>query len=713
MSKYMKNILLFSLLFVSQLITSQNSRMIIPSELNRNIIHEMQEMGSNLSAQDIFSPDKNSINDAVIQFNGGCTGEIVSPKALILTNHHCGYAAIQAHSTFEHNYVKEGFWAKDFKDELPNPGMYVTFVRKIEDVTHAVLTGVTDEMDEAIQQAVIQKNINKLIKTLPKKDWQDIQIKAFYNGNKYYAFTVENFKDIRLVGAPPSSIGKFGADTDNWMWPRHSGDFSVFRIYADKNNHPAPYSPDNVPYKADTYFKISLQPVQMGTFFMIYGFPGRTQEYLPSIAVDQKVNVINPARIHTRKLALDVMKSYMTKSDTIKLKYTAKFARIANYWKKWIGESQGIKKTKAIEKKKAFEKNFLEKVKEKNLDKSYLTIFDQFDELYQQNKEAELARNYFYEIVYLNNDLLHRAFNLYRLQNTYEQKGKEAFKKLRNKYAKSVAGTFVNYDAQVDKDLFKTLIKLYVDKMPEKYKNKDIATGNIDELADKIYKESVLNNEKKLKQLYTLKSKKFNKALEEDQGYQFAQKIIDDFYHKIYPDYQEIRNKINKLQRKYMKAIMQISNPLPYPDANGTLRISYGNVVGYEPRDAVFYYPVSTLKGVMEKYIPGDYEFDVPPKLIELYEKEDFKPYSKTGLMPVDFLGSAHTTGGNSGSPAINKDGHLIGINFDRVWEGTMSDLYYDKKISRNIMVDIKYVLFIIDKFAHAKRLINEMTLVK
>ncbi len=709
----MKKSLLISLLIVIQTITAQNSRMIIPSELTREALGEMKEMGSQLSGLDIYNPNQNSINDAVIQFNGGCTGEIVSPKGLILTNHHCGYGAIQSHSTFEHNYIKDGFWSKSYEEELPNPGMYVTFVRKIEDVTHQILSGVTPDMDESIKQSVIQKNIEKLKKNYPKKDWQDVRIKAFYDGNKYYAFTEENYKDIRLVGAPPSAIGKFGADTDNWMWPRHSGDFSIFRIYADKNNRPAEYSPDNVPYQTDAYFKISIKNKNPGDFFLIYGFPGRTQEYLPAVAVQQKVDVINPARIETRKKALDVMKSYMTQNDTVKLQYTAKFARIANYWKKWIGESTGIKKTHAIDKKKKFEDYFLSQVKAKNMDPSYLTIFDRFDKLYQQNKDVELARNYFIEIVYLNNDLLKRSFDLYRLKNLYESKGKEAFKTKAKSLQKKVAGSFKNYNEQVDKDLFKTLIQLYIEKMPEKYKNKNFENLNVNELADNIYQNSILNQPKELEKLYQKNPKKFIKIINNDPGYQFAAQLISDYYTKIAPDYNDIRSHINQTQRKYMKGIIQALDKLPYPDANGTLRISYGVIKGYEPRDAVYYYPISHVKGIIEKYIPGDYEFDVPQKLIELYEKKDYQPYSNTGMMPVNFLGTAHTTGGNSGSPAINKEGDLIGINFDRVWEGTMSDLYYDQKISRNIMVDIKYVLFIIDKLGNDQRLIEEMKIKK
>jgi hypothetical protein len=453
--------------------------------------------------------------------------------------------------------------------------------------------------------------------------------------------------------------------------------------------------------------------MQPGEFFLVYGFPGRTNEYLPAVAVEKKVNIINPARIETRKIALDVMDKYMQKNDTIKLKYTAKFARIANYWKKWIGESQGINKTKAVKKKQAFEQEFIKKIKEKGLDKSYLGIFEEFENLYAKNVDAELARNYFIEIAYLNNDLLKRAFNIYRLHNTYEQKGKEAFKNNREKYQNQVSGSFKNYDAQVDKDLFIALIKLYMAKMPDKYLDNSFKKMNVEELAQKIYDASVLNDQEELSKLYQKNPRKFVKIISVDPGYQFAKKLINTYYKQIAPDYNAINSQINQLQKKYMRGIIATSNVLPYPDANGTLRISYGVVQGYEPRDAVMYFPTSTLKGVMEKYIPGDYEFDVDKKLIDLYNKKDYKPYSKTGFMPVNFLGSAHTTGGNSGSPSINKEGDLIGINFDRVWEGTMSDLYYDKQISRNIMVDIRYVLFIIDKLGDDKRLIKELTIVK
>ena len=709
----MKNFLILILSFHFFGLLAQNGRMIIPSELSNKVVDEMQEMGSKLTAQQIYSPDTTSLNDAVIQFNGGCTGEIISPKGLILTNHHCGYGAIQAHSTFEHNYVRDGFWSQNLKEELPNPGMYVTFVRKIDNVTSQVLAGVKENMDENIKQSLIQKNINHLKQTFPKKDWQDLEIKSFFAGNQYYIFTLENYRDIRLVAAPPSAIGKFGADTDNWMWPRHSGDFSVFRIYADQNNRPATYSPDNVPYQTEAYFKINIQPKKAGDFFLIYGFPGRTQEYLPAIAVEQKVDIINPARIEIRKKALDVMQSFMAKNDTIKLKYTAKFARIANYWKKWIGESQGIHKTQAIDKKKNFEKYFLSQVKNNKLNPYYLTIFDTFDNLYHENKDIELARNYFIEIFYLNNDLLKRAFQLYNLKSTYEAKGKEAFKKLEEKYAPSLEGSFKNYDTQVDKALFKTLMKLYIDKMPSKYKTTAFQKNDINEIAQNLYEQSILNKPQALEKLYQKNPKKFLKKINDDPGYQFAETLINSYYHQIAPDYNNVRTRINQVQKKYIKGITKAINRPLYPDANGTLRLSYGVIKGYEPQDAVYYFPFSHVKGIIEKYKPGDYEFNVPKKLLELYAHKDFKPYSNTGMMPVDFLGTAHTTGGNSGSPAINKEGDLIGINFDRVWEGTMSDLYYDQKICRNIMVDINYVLFIIDKLGDDKRLITEMTIKK
>ncbi len=706
-------LLLIFLIITGEITLAQNIRMVIPSEISKGMEMEMKEMGSKLNAKDLYNPEAPSINDAVIQFNGGCTGEIVSPQGLIFTNHHCGYGAIQAHSTFEHNYVKDGFWAKELKDELPNPGMYVTFVRKIEDVTHRVLKGVNEGMDESIKRNIINKNIKEVKKTLPKKSWQEIEIKPFYEGNKYFAFTKENYKDIRLVGAPPASIGKFGADTDNWMWPRHTGDFSIFRIYADKNNRPAEYSPDNVPYKTDSYFKVSLKGVQPGDFFLVYGFPGRTQEYLPSIAVEKKVELINPARIKIREKALKAMDRFMQKNDTIKLKYTAKYARISNYWKKWIGETQGIKKSGAIEKKKIFEKNFLKEAKEQGLDESYQNIFNEFEELYNQISPSELARNYFIETFYLNNDLLKRALILYNLEHLYETKGKEAYKNANKKINHQIASTFHNYDSNVDKEVFKSLMKLYKQKMPEKYLNNKLKTIDVDLLAENAYNNSLLNNQKKLEKLLKKSPRKFIKNLQEDETYNLTKRLINDYYEKMAPDYTDLRNKIHVLQKKYVTDIIKTSGKLPDPDANGTLRLSYGIVEGYEPRDAVYYFPVSHLKGVMEKYIPGDYEFDVPKKLIELYKKKDYAPYSTTGKMPVDFLGSAHTTGGNSGSPAINKEGELIGINFDRVWEGTMSDLYYDKKISRNIMVDIRYILFIIDKYAQAKRLINELQIQK
>lgn len=692
---------------------SQQGGMWIPSLLKGMNETEMKNLGMKMSASDIYDVNKSSLKDAVPQFNGGCTSEVISSKGLLLTNHHCGFGEIQAHSTVEHDYLTDGFWAMSLEEELPNPDLEVTFIVKIEDVTSQILNGVSDISSEAEKQKKIQENIASLTKSSPKEAWQENRIRTFYEGNQYILFVVESYKDVRLVGAPPSSIGKFGSDTDNWVWPRHTGDFSLFRIYADKNNRPAAYSKDNVPYTPKHFLPVSIKGVEEDDFTLVFGYPGRTTEYLPSVAVEQIVNNLNPAKIEIRDKALKVADGFMRKDKAIKIQYASKYASIANYWKKWIGETQGLKKSNAIEIKKKFEKEFLEKVSKAGKQAEYGNLFADFEKNYAEIAPYALSRDYFTEVVLRNTELLTIGYRLYQLEQVYNSRGEQSFKDRKEATIKALEETYKDFNATVDEKVFEQLIELYATKAPKQFLPATLKNADYKKLTDRVY-DSKLTSYKGLKELLSGDAKAVMAKINADKGYQFVKSLADTYLKEVSPKYDEINLKIAALQRTYMKGILELSpkEARIFPDANSTLRVTYGKVKGYSPSDAVTYSHTTYLDGVMEKYIPGDYEFDVPAKLIDLYNKKDYGQYGKKGKMPVCFIGTNHTTGGNSGSPAIDAKGNLIGLNFDRVWEGTMSDIYYDPAICRNIMVDIRYVLFIIDKYAGAKHLINEMKIV-
>jgi hypothetical protein len=693
---------------------AQQGGMWIPSLLKGGNEKEMKALGMKISADDIYSVNNSSLKDAVPHFDGGCTAEMISPKGLLLTNHHCGYDNIQSHSTVEHDYLTDGFWAYKMEDELPNKDLTVTFIIKIEDVTAKIFEGVLNLPSESDKQKKIQQNIAALSKSFPKEAWQEAMIRAFYDGNQYVLFVTETFKDVRLVGAPPSSIGKFGSDTDNWVWPRHTGDFSLFRIYADQNNRPAEYSNDNVPYKPKHFFPVSAKGIQENDFTMVMGYPGRTQEYLPSFAVAQIVNDLNPAKIEIRDAALKVQDGFMRKDNAIKIQYASKYAGVANYWKKWIGETKGLKKSNAVAIKKDFEKKFQERVNKAGKQAEYGTILADFDKNYSEIKELAIARDYFTEVVLRNSEILSFAYRLYQLEQVYNTKGEQSFNDRKNNLISGFESIYKDYSAQVDEKVFEQLIGLYATKSPKQFLPESVQNINPTLSARLIFDNSKLTNYSGLKELLNGDPKAVLEKLNQDPAYKLVKIIADSYLKNVAPKFDEINLKNSALQRTYMKGILEFfPNDRIFPDANSTLRVTYGKVKGYKPSDAVIYEPISYLDGVIEKYVPGDYEFDVPKKLIDLYNSKDFGKYAdKNGKMPLAFIATNHTTGGNSGSPALDATGNLIGLNFDRVWEGTMSDIYYSPEICRNIMVDTRYILFVIDKFAGAKNLIEEMKIV-
>ena len=687
----------FLLLLITINVSAQQGGMWIPSLLEGMNEDEMTNLGSKLTAKDIYDVNNSSLKDAIGHFNGGCTSEIISDQGLILTNHHCGFSQIQSHSSLENDYLKDGFWAMNLEDELPNEGLYIEFIVRIEDVTSQVLSGVTDTMSEKEKQSQISKNSNAVEGATKKEAWQDTKMKAFFNGNQYFLFVTERFEDIRLVGAPPTSIGKFGSDTDNWVFPRHTGDFSMFRIYADANNRPAKYSKDNKPYKPKHFLPISLDGIEEGDFTLVFGFPGRTNEYLPAVAIEHITKEFNPSNIAIREAALKVIDAAMKTSDAVRIKYASKQARIANAWKKWIGENLGIEKSNAVANRKQFEAEFTSALKTKDLVNKYGNILPEFDKLYKDFANVNIKRRNFIEVFMVTNELMQMTFRAYQMEQAVNANA-DNFEKARAGLINRLKGIHKNYDATVDKGVYKNVMALY-------------QPNNIDA---SIYEKSAFTNLDSALELLNGKPKEVLKKLNKDAAYLYAKPIIEKFVNTTDAEYAKKNEVISALQTKYMTALMEaLPDARYFPDANSTLRVTYGQVRGYAPRDAVYYQPVSYLDGVIEKFVPGDYEFDVPKKLRDLYEAKDYGQYAdKNGKVPVCFLGTNHTTGGNSGSPAIDAHGNLVGLNFDRVWEGTMSDMNYDPEICRNIMVDARYVLFIVDKFAGATRLIDEMKLV-
>jgi Peptidase S46 len=715
----MKKQSVFAFLLLIFAKTYASEGMWLPHLLSQLNEAEMKSLGMKMSAEDIYSVNKGSLKDAIVSFGGFCTGEIISEKGLILTNHHCGYDAIAEQSSLERNYLEQGFWAKKTTEELPIPGLFVTFIIRIEDATSAALSGVTEDMDEKTRQSKIDQNLAVYKKTIIRESNQDLLIRPFFDGNQYFMFVTETFRDIRLVGAPPSSIGKFGSDTDNWVYPRHTGDFSMFRIYADDNNRASDFSTSNVPFKPKHALPISLDGVAEGDFTMIFGFPGRTQAYLPSQAVDLTQNALNPTKVAIRDMALKIMDADMRADPATKLLYASRYASVSNGWKKWLGEMGGLRASNAVAKRQNYEKEFLA-AQETNGEwkKQFGSILPNFSALYADFGKYSEARDRFRE-TNGNCALLSLASEMSGLSKVFDPKDGKKLEDMRKNLKASAANFFKENRMATDEKIFAALTRLFFEKNPKEWSSTSalamVKKGDFAAFAKKIYQKSILSDEKRLANALDLPAEKLIKLLEKDPAMQFSNAMQAAYDAHISPKIAEMQPKITRLQRQFMKAQMTVFEGQKrfYPDANSTLRVGYGQVRGMQPKDGLLYTPYTYLDGVMEKYVPGDYEFDVPKRLIELYATKDFGQYAaQNGKIPVCFIGQNHTTGGNSGSPAIDAHGNLVGLNFDRVWEGTMSDINYDAAICRNVMVDARYVLFIVDKFAGATNLIEEMKLV-
>jgi hypothetical protein len=708
-----KLLVIFSVLLFS-FFAKADEGMWLPQLLDALNEKRMKSLGMKMDASDIYNVNKGSLKDAIVSFGGFCTGEVISDQGLVLTNHHCGFDAIQNHSTLDHNFIRDGFWAKSNGEELPNTGLFVTFIVRIEDVTDAVLKNVNNSLAENMRQSLVDKNANQRLKEVKKETYQGAFIRPFFEGNKYYLFITETYNDVRLVGAPPSSIGNFGKDTDNWMWPRHTGDFSMFRIYAGKDNKPAPYSPDNVPYKPKKSLSIAMNGMKEGDFTMVFGFPGRTTEYLPSEAVNQIMTVNDPTKISIRDKALAVIDRYMRSDEAIKIQYASKYASISNAWKKWQGEVLGLTNTNAVGKKQKYEAEYTRLLNNNPaLKANYGTVLDQLNDGYKKIKNFALTRDYYLETT----SKIELFSVVQRIRALHSKINKPEYAEALIAEIKWMDNYLKEMNITVDKDIFAAMMQLYLEQ-PSEYiapraKEEFAKFKDYKAWADDLYSKSIFAVQEKIKDLLSKEPGKLFEALTTDQGAQLVLSISNLYDNKVAPELNKIQTSINQLQRLYMKAQMEVfTNKTFYPDANSTLRVAFGNVNGYSSPTGKKYEYYTYLDGVMEKYKPGDYEFDVPEKLRELYQKKDYGKYGANGKMPVCFIASNHTTGGNSGSPALDAHGNLVGLNFDRVWEGTMSDVNYDPSICRNIMVDIRYVLFIVDKFAGAGHLVNEMKLV-
>ena len=719
----MKKIIISGILATMAMLTARaDEGMWLPS-LIANRIPDMQQKGFRLSAEDIYSINQASLKDAVVLFGRGCTGELISPEGLLLTNHHCGYSQIQQHSSVEHDYLRDGFWAMSRSEELPNKGLTVSFLERMEDVTEVILKGYDRSMTEEERMELVKKNSDALTAEVVKegKGLRAI-VETLYYGNQYFLFVYREYSDIRLVGAPPSSVGKFGGDTDNWMWPRHTGDFSMFRIYADKDNNPAPYSADNVPYKPKKYFRISVAGVQEGDFTFIYGFPGRTQEYIHSDGVRYIEETGDPHKIALRTKRLDIMSRYQSESQKVRIQYSSKHANVANAWKKWQGEVKGIRKMKTVQTKQAYEKAFASWAE----GTEYEGVVDRIAALYSELEPYSFATDYFNETV-RTVEVANLAMSLARL---YKGSGENMVFDV-SKASDMIESFYKDYYLPIDKESFVAMMKEFdrnmpVESKPEFHIRMMEKYGSAEAWAEALFTETMFAESEAVKALCTAKdvaavAMDMDKV-KNDPATMFLNEFTRWYYDAVRPEYVRLNRELQLAYRDYVRGQMEYARAHDgeaglaafYPDANLTLRVAYGHIKGYSPADGVYYTPSSTIRGIMEKDNPDIFDYNIPQRLRDIYATKDYGRWTdSTGEVPVCFIATNHTTGGNSGSPVINADGDLIGLNFDRVWEGTMSDIVFDPEICRNISLDVRYVLFTIEKIGGASYLFDEMTFVE
>ena len=657
---------------------------------------DMKAHGAKLKAEDIYSAKKSSLKDAIVVFGGGCTGEIVSPEGLLFTNHHCGYDAIQKLSSVEHDYLKDGFWAMNNSEELPAEGLEVRFVRHIFDVTADIVGAIPSTAgQQEYEQMVAAAKEGLIAKLEANYPGMQIIIPSFFGGNQFFAFAYEVYTDIRLVGTPPSSIGKFGGDTDNWMWPRHTGDFSIFRVYAGKDNRPAEYSPENVPYKADKWLEISLDGVEEGDFGMIMGFPGSTERYMTSYEIDYMLEVENPQRIYIRGERQAILRKHMDADQAVRIKYDSKYAGSANYWKNSIGMSRGIEKLNVRDKKASQEAEFQAWANANTLpEEGFINALNLIAESQSEAKEANATLQYLSEAFFQSVELVQPMFGMHNPELFYK-----------------------DYDEATDRDVAKRMFQIYRENnkhLPSIYEKIDRDFGgNSDAYVDWLYDNSQLANYEKYQAVVALNAEAREAAFTNDPVYELAISLFE-LYNEFVPTVMAANEKYAEGHRLYIKGLMMMQPDKAWAsDANFTIRLTYGNVLPYSPADGIVYSYYTTLEGVMAKEDPSNpVEFTVPERLKELYAKKDYGRYAdEDGNLRVGFLVNCDITGGNSGSPVMDKNGRLIGLAFDGNWEAMSGDVAFEPELQRTIAVDIRYVLFVIEKYAGAEWLIDELTI--
>ncbi len=709
--------LVFVIAFVLQLNLRADEGMWLPLFIERLNYVDMQKEGLHLTAEEIYSVNHSSLKDAIIMFGGGCTGEIVSPEGLIFTNHHCGYGAIQSHSTVEHDYLTDGFWAMRKEEELATPGLTARFLISIQDVTNTVLGNINESLSEDQRLEKIRKTCRELEQNITKGTSFEARVSSFFNGNEYYLFVYEVFRDVRLVGAPPSSIGKFGADTDNWMWPRHTGDFSIFRVYTAKDGAAADYSPENIPLKPKHYLPVSIKGVSKGDFAMIMGYPGSTDRFATSYTIDWALKTHNPAIVKIRTEKLNIMKQDMDADAATRIKYASKYAGTANYWKFFIGQNKGLKKLNVADRKREIEDRFADWIntnRDRNL--AYRDALFNISKAYETINRYELATVY-------NSEAINRGCEIISFSRQFMALAKElesgnpdagALEKIREKLKTAIDQYFKNYNAPTDEKLMAAMLRLYYNDVPREQQPLFLKTvfskykGDFGAYAAYVFSKTMFADQQKL--LAFLETPTLKKLQKDPVWY--LQKAFAENADKIDSIVKPSNDLLAKGRRLFVKGLRQMeSNKTFYPDANSTMRLTYGKVDDYSPQDAVDFDYVTTLEGIMQKEDPGSWEFVVPEKLKKLYLGKDYGRYGKNGKMVVAFITNNDITGGNSGSPVLNADGELIGLAFDGNWEAMSGNYAFEPDLQRTICVDIRYVLFIIDKYAGAQNLIQELTI--
>jgi hypothetical protein len=717
----LKKVFLAIVLFITvfRLPVLADEGMWIPMLIERLNYDDMKQMGLQLTAEEIYSVNHSSLKDAVVIFGRGCTGEIISDQSLLLTNHHCGYGSIQSVSTVENDILTNGFWAKNMQEEIPIPGLTVQFLIRMEDVTAQMLDGVTDQMTEEQRDEVLGKNRKAIAEAATKDNHYNALVKDYFEGNEFYLLVYETFRDIRLVGTPPEAIGKFGADTDNWMWPRHTGDFSMFRVYAGPDNKPASYSPDNKPFKPRHFLPVSVAGIQKGDFSMILGNPGSTDRYLTSWGVDLAVNQSNPTIVKIREEKLRIMREGMDASEAVRLKYASKYAGTANYWKYFIGQTKGLKRLKVADKKRRIEADFTAWAKaDPARAAKYGDALTLIENAYQTIEKYNLSRWYMAEAISRGPEILGMASRFSRLEEALssETPDQEAINKQVEQLRERATDFFKDYNAGIDMNLLASMLEMYHNDVPADQQApafKELVAKNKNDfgkIAAHVFEKSNFASADKVNALLDHPK---SKSISKDPAFELV-KALGDHYKELSKNTTQAYEDLNKGNRLFVAGLREMQpNRKFYPNANFSMRLTYGTVQDYYPADAVHYDLITTTKGILEKEDPGVAEFTVPAGLKEIILNKNYGRYGNAdGSMTVDFLTTHDITGGNSGSPVIDAKGRLIGLAFDGNWEAMSGDIAFEPELQRTINVDIRYVLLIVDKYAGAQNLIDEMVIV-